>query len=687
MRRIGKRGEGQWKRISWDEALTELTGRIKGLRDAGTPEKFMFHYGRMKASHSKLIGMFLATYGTGTIGDHTSICEGAKWTGQELTWGTHYDNWDFDHAAYVLNFGSNIFEAHTNHIPTAHRLIARLAEHALKLVTFDVRLSNTAAKSTAWIPIRPGTDRAAVLALCQVIMAEDLYRGDGEEFLTFCKVTPDRNATLADKVAALKTHLAPFTPEWAEGITSVPAATLVRLAREFATIRPACVISYRGTVAHHHGADTERAVQMLAAITGAIDAPGTRCKAVGPKWKYPEGPRDKPETRKLKILDGLPGAAALPTHHVSHQVLQMIKDGRTGRPDVYLWYYYAPVYANGQVQESIDILKDESLLPFTVCVSPFYDESAALANMILPDTPYTERWSWEDGPSADQIAEYAIRQPVIAPLGEARDFADVCCDLADRLGFPLGFKNHEEFVRLSCDMTPVVKAAGGFEHMKAFGVTHDPADTPAYHSYRKILKAEASQADGVILDADTGVWWNWKKAGVASADEAETTSYARTKNGYKGLRGAGHRRHRSRWLQTRQAEQVGLFRAVLRDCRRQGVFGPAVIDAGARTWNDEGGRTHPHDLQGHHAQPVPHGQHQIPQRNLSRQPGLDQHRDGGKAWYRRRRCHPYPLRIRRGDHPCPGDPGDRAGRGRHLASLWPLGVRPLCLGPQGAGGS
>ena len=55
-------------------------------------------------------------------------------------------------------------------------------------------------------------------------MAEDLYRGDGEEFLTFCKVTPDRNATLADKVAALKAHLAPFTPEWAEGITGVPPA-------------------------------------------------------------------------------------------------------------------------------------------------------------------------------------------------------------------------------------------------------------------------------------------------------------------------------------------------------------------------------------------------------------------------------------------------------------------------------
>ncbi|MEE9517258.1 MAG: molybdopterin-dependent oxidoreductase, partial [Candidatus Adiutricales bacterium] len=55
MRRVGKRGEGKWKRISWDEALTELAGRLKKLRDDGHPEKFMFHYGRMKASSSKIV--------------------------------------------------------------------------------------------------------------------------------------------------------------------------------------------------------------------------------------------------------------------------------------------------------------------------------------------------------------------------------------------------------------------------------------------------------------------------------------------------------------------------------------------------------------------------------------------------------------------------------------------------------
>ena len=111
LRRVGQRGEGKWKRVSWDEALTELGARLQGLRDTGHPEKFMFHYGRMKASSGKIIKQFLSGYGTKTIGNHTSICEGGKWTAQELTWGKHYDNWDIDQTKYVLSFGSNLLEA------------------------------------------------------------------------------------------------------------------------------------------------------------------------------------------------------------------------------------------------------------------------------------------------------------------------------------------------------------------------------------------------------------------------------------------------------------------------------------------------------------------------------------------------------------------------------------------------
>ena len=104
--------------------MSELAERLGQLREEGHPEKFMFHYGRMKASSSKLIkSVFLDNYGTATVGNHTSICEGGKWTAQELTWGAHYDNWDFDKTRFVLNFGSNVFEAHTNHTSEAQRLI------------------------------------------------------------------------------------------------------------------------------------------------------------------------------------------------------------------------------------------------------------------------------------------------------------------------------------------------------------------------------------------------------------------------------------------------------------------------------------------------------------------------------------------------------------------------------------
>jgi anaerobic selenocysteine-containing dehydrogenase len=318
-------------------------------------------------------------------------------------------------------------------------------------------------------------------------------------------------------------------------------------------------MSYRGAVAHYNGNDTERAIQMLAAITGNIDNPGGRCRGVGAKWKYPKGPKEQPKAKKLKIVDGFKGEAALPTHHMNHHVLKMIKEGSHGRPEVYMWYCYTPVYANGEVQENIDILKDEKLIPYTVCVNPFYDESAALADLILPDATYLERWDWEDMVSPAQIPEYYIRQPLIKPLGEARDFGDVACELAERLGFPLGFKTKEEFVKMSCEMTPGVKEAGGFEYMKKHGVWHEPKAKPKYYGYKKVVldpKTEVCEigeyvysdlddpegicpwfGDDVLYDKETGVYWHWKNSKAKTEEEAKKNGYTHSKNAYKGYIG------------------------------------------------------------------------------------------------------------------------------------------------------
>ena len=256
---------------------------------------------------------------------------------------------------------------------------------------------------------------------------------------------------------------------------------------------------------------TERAILMLEAICGYIDVKGGRCKAVGAKWKN-SFPTPKGHPKGLGIVNGFTGDTVYPDNHVSHQVLKMIKDGKAGRPEIYMIYCYNPVYVNGECDENIAILKDESLIPYFVAVDAYLSESTALADLILPDATYLERWDWEDMVSYDQIPEYYIRQPLVAPLGESRDFKDVCCEIARRLGGEVAaampFTSAEEFVKDACEHTKGVKEAGGFEYMKRHGAWYSKNGRPKYRSYAEELPPES--LEGAVLDAETGVYWKGK---------------------------------------------------------------------------------------------------------------------------------------------------------------------------------
>lgn len=538
LKRTGKRGQGQWQKITWDEALGDIAARLKKFRDEGKPEKFVFHHGWISASAEKLINdVFLASYGTASIIRQTCQGQSARWTAHELTWGATVDNWDLENARYVLNFGSNLLEAHTNFVSIAKRLTQAVVDHRLKMVTFDVRLSNTAAKSDQWVPVKPGSDLAIVLAMCNVVMNEDLYLGDGEQFLDFCLLSDDVKASRADKISILKTHLADYTPAWASGISGVPADKIQSIAREFATTKKACVISSRGAAAHYNGVETERAIQMLSALTGNIDNPGGRCRGMFPEWNYPKGPKDKPAPRKLAFIEDIGAQVALPQFGAGHSALKRLKESGE-RPGLYMWYHHNPAYTNGNSQETINILSDESLLPFTVAVTPFYDETAALADMILPDATYLERFDIEEAVSPGQVPEYALRQPLVSPQGDVRDFKDVCCDLAKRLDIKLGFKTAEAFIDKACKLTPLVKKkARGFRGLKKTGLWHDKKALPVYFSYRQPVPAEVLAAEDVIGDEKTGVYWNWKIAGVESREQALEKGYTGTQGASKGYVG------------------------------------------------------------------------------------------------------------------------------------------------------
>ncbi len=555
--RVGKRGEGKWKRIPMKEALDlvafggTIAGRkVKGLKEIyeTKPEEFMFHYGRSRIKNAQ--NHFQKTaFGSGTQGNHTSICETAKWLGNELTMGKHYDVNDAAHSKYVLVFGANVLEAHTAHSYFAQRLIEAKAAGA-KIVTFDVRLSNTAAMSDQWVPVLPGTDLAVILAMTNVILNE---RPAGKVLYDEKFVSKWTNVTIEE----LRKHYARYTPEWAEAESSVPAETIRRIALEYGAAKPATIVTYRGFVGHYNGTQAEWAAKALDAIAGNFNVKGgTNLKTSG---KCKDGYNDKVakenkkatrKAKKLKLADG--DNLHLPTHHSCQWIYEMIADGSHGRPKLYMTYVWNGAYTAGDCERNREILCNEEYIPFIVAVDVAVSETAECADLILPDATYLERWALESTASFAMVPFVQIRQPVAPPLGEAMDMQDIFIQLAQRIGGGMAvlhpYKTAEEYIKACVELQAQDNAKRGktfydsdgkalktdpWEYFKKYGVLHQ-ADKPSYRVHEKKLKPK--DVDGKVVDEKTGTIWDPKKAHVSEAD-VKAKGYTGSKKAYTGYVG------------------------------------------------------------------------------------------------------------------------------------------------------
>ena len=554
--RVGKRAEGKWKRMSMKEALDLVAfgGTIAGRKVEGLkhiydtkPEQFMFHYGRSRIKGAQ--NHFQKTaFGSGTQGNHTSICETAKWLGNELTMGKHYDVNDVAHSKYVLIFGANVLEAHTGHSYLAQRLIEAKAAGA-KIITFDVRLSNTAAKSNEWVPICPGTDLAVILAMTNVILNE---RPEGKPLYDEQFVNKWTNVTIDQ----LRKHYARYTPEWAEAESTVPAETIRRIALEYGSSKPATIVTYRGFVGHYNGAQAEWAAKTLDAVAGNFNVKGGTNVKTGGKCKdaYAEhAKKNKNATRKakkLKLSDG--DNVHLPTHHSCQWIYEMIADGSAGRPKLYMIYVYNGAYTTGDCQRNRDILCNEQYIPFIVAVDVAMSETAECADLILPDATYLERWALESAASFAMLPFIQLRQPVAAPLGESMDMQDIFIQLAHRIGGDMAvlhpFKNAEDYVKTCVELQAKDNAKHGktfydsdgkplttdpWEYFKKYGVLLQ-ASKPSYGVHEKKLKDK--DIAGKVVDQKTGTIWDPQKAHVSQAD-VETKGYTGSKKAFAGYVG------------------------------------------------------------------------------------------------------------------------------------------------------
>jgi thiosulfate reductase/polysulfide reductase chain A len=410
MKRVGPRGSGKWKAISWDEALADVAKNLLRIRDKYGPEALFWC--TEDSSFTDMQSDFNLLYGSPNFSMHSNTCDVARKASFKLVMGDDRPLPDFANTKYALVFGWNLLAATKwAHLPGIWN-IGRAK--GAKMVYVDPFYNQTAAKADEWISIRPGTDGAFALALGHEIVANKCY---DDEFI--------KNYTLGfDKYAEL---VRDKTPEWAEKITSVPAETTRRIAKELASTKPAAVDVWSGPGHHTNATDGGRAIAMLPALLGQYDKPGTMVSRTAMGGKRRAFNVDKP---KASRIDGL--GTKYPFAHASGIYTETRDALISGKPyqlraGVFMFQNFVMSVPN--TKKNIEALKK---FEYMVVLDTMMSETAELADLVIPGSHYLERWevhgNWVTFPAT------SIRQPAVKSVINGMTEQEFILALAQKMG-------------------------------------------------------------------------------------------------------------------------------------------------------------------------------------------------------------------------------------------------------------
>ena len=451
----GRRGEWRFREAEWSEAVKAVASKLKQLISRGEAHKVIIVLGQVGCAtyHPHMVA-FAKTIGTPNIVSlPLSTCimpKGFAWGVTGLP-GKHTEVVpDYERTRYFLSFARNLGGA----VAVGQTVKAAKARRNYKLVVLDPRLSEWAAKADEWIPIRPGTDLAFLLAMINVVIEEGLYDADylarytnapmlieqdgykpvktrkikktvagrqvelvdfmvydeavGEfrwasEAVKPALTLPEKARTLEGRrvrtvFEALRDHVKSYTPEWASKITGVPAETIRRIAREFATTKPAAVETGWNTNRWWNSFQLYRAAAVLAALTGNLLRPGgvvLSAAGIGSVLKR-AGPPVAPDTSILKKLEAgseivlSDGARVrgplLPLGHGYNKPADALAREKGwvvivvgGNPARTMM---GNVFEEWAKLDTVDMIVDIGLMA---------DDTAAYSDIVIPECAYTER--------------------------------------------------------------------------------------------------------------------------------------------------------------------------------------------------------------------------------------------------------------------------------------------------------
>lgn len=418
MKRTGKKGEGRFKKISWDEALDTIADRLKDQKERYGPESLSI-LSPARRDYSEYMYRFLVSHGSPNYG-HSGICAMQNAFSFAHTLGAVWPIADYGNSDLILVWGKQPIYSGSSKGGTRSFIEAR--ERGARIITVKPTMEPDVALSDGWLPVRPGTDAALALAMLHVIIKEDLY--DHAFVSRWCYGFEE-----------MEGHIRTYSPEWAEPVTGLPAERIKEVTRLYATTKKAAIDPGNGLEHAPSASDAARAIAILIAVTGHLDRPGGNIVSMGStmpgpksvhlrerytqewidKLVYPEFPRpfqpfiEGTSSAYYGIFDSILTETPYPIRTVIAPGTQPLVSTRGSK----------------RVMEALKKLE------FFVVVDVMQTAEMDFADIVIPvATPYET-----DHPFEATVNWIMAPSRVIEPLGEYKSMIEFCLDLGVRMGY------------------------------------------------------------------------------------------------------------------------------------------------------------------------------------------------------------------------------------------------------------